>query len=78
MSKEDLIKYYEEIIDKFHHIINMKKDKNRQQKQKLLLAEFNMNRSQRMCYEISNQMEILKRDFAGRIGIIQREKDTLQ
>ena len=31
-----------------------------------------------MCYELSNQLEILKRDFTGRMSLVQREKDTLQ
>ena len=70
MSNEELIKYYEEIIDKCHRSLNLKKDRNRQLKQKVLLAEFNMNRAQRLCFELSNQIEILKRDYSGRVNLI--------
>jgi hypothetical protein len=29
MDKEDIIKYYEDLLDKYHDVVNQKKEKNR-------------------------------------------------
>eukprot|EP00347_Sterkiella_histriomuscorum_P013121 403365937 len=78
MDKSEIIKYYESLLDKCHEALIDKRDSVRSLKEQKLSLQFTVSRFQRSNLELKAQVEQLKRDFSGRLIIIQREKDALQ
>jgi hypothetical protein len=76
MEKENIIKYYESIIDKCHDVIMAKRDSNRSLKQQHLTLEYHLNTTIRSNSELQQQNELLKKYFSGRLTIIQNDRDN--
>lgn len=78
MSKEEIIRYYENLIDKCHQVIFEKRDKIRGLKQTAISMEFHVARNQRQNNELNQQLDILKKEFAGRMQLMQNDKNSFQ